>query len=251
MTSFWFSGAAGFAYNSVFHSCTEWVGVDTVIITAGVISLLPLLSVANLKHESDHVELEGVQHVVEAAQAALHSNFIGPLVSATTFVRGFIPSITQVWVLNRLVQIPLLLSTSNSPSMLLMSSLASVIPAPTRSLYAATKSSSLLLYESLAIEHPSITFSLMIPSTIKGDFRSTAVDGGIVWDAGSPGPSQKGLDKSYVARRCIEAIDYKKKHVFLPGYHGISHMLYWFFPSFVEARAREKYQFLPKPSPFS
>ena len=68
-------------------SRTEWRGVDTVIITAGVISLQPLLSVANLKHDSDHVELEGVQRVVEVAQAALHSNFIGPLVSATTFVR--------------------------------------------------------------------------------------------------------------------------------------------------------------------
>jgi len=69
---------------------TEWQGVDTVIITAGVISLQPLLSIANLKHDSDHVELDGVQRVVEVAQAALHSNFIGPLVSATTFVRAFI-----------------------------------------------------------------------------------------------------------------------------------------------------------------
>lgn len=130
-----------------------------------------------------------------------------------------------------------------------MSSLASVIPAPTRSIYAATKSSSLLLYQSLSIEHPSITFSLVMPSTIKGDFRSSAVDGGSVRDA-SPGPSQKGLDKSYVARKCIAAIDYRKKHVFLPGFHGISHLLYWLFPSFIEARAREKYQFIPKPSSF-
>ena len=68
-------------------SRAEWQGVDTIIITAGVISLQPLLSVANLKHDSDHVELEGVQRVVEVAKAALHSNFIGPLVSATTFVR--------------------------------------------------------------------------------------------------------------------------------------------------------------------
>jgi len=68
----------------------EWQGVDTVIVAAGVISLQPLLSVANLKHESDHVELEGVKRVVEVSQAALHSNFIGPLVSATTFVREFI-----------------------------------------------------------------------------------------------------------------------------------------------------------------
>lgn len=70
----------------------EWQGVDTVIITAGVISLQPLLSIANLKHESDHVELEGVKRVVDVAQAALHSNFFGPLVTATTFVCEITPS---------------------------------------------------------------------------------------------------------------------------------------------------------------
>ena len=78
-------------------SSSEWQGVDTIIITAGVISLQPLLSVANLKHDSDHVELEGVKRVVEVAQAALHSNFIGPLVSATTFVREpILPGIHEI-----------------------------------------------------------------------------------------------------------------------------------------------------------
>ena len=48
----------------------EWQGVNTIIITAGAISLQPLLSVANLKHDSDYVELEGLQRVVEVAQAA-------------------------------------------------------------------------------------------------------------------------------------------------------------------------------------
>lgn len=56
--------------------------------TAGVSSLQPLLTVANLKHDSDHVELEGVQRVVDVAQSAVHSNVIGPLVAAVTFVSG-------------------------------------------------------------------------------------------------------------------------------------------------------------------
>jgi len=87
---------SNFGQGFLMPSRAEWQGVDTVIITAGVVSLQPLLSVANLKHDSDHVELEGVQRVVEVAQAALHSNFIGPLVSATTFVRGFtLPNIHE------------------------------------------------------------------------------------------------------------------------------------------------------------
>jgi short-subunit dehydrogenase len=123
-----------------------------------------------------------------------------------------------------------------------MSSLAAVIPAPTRSIYASSKAASLLLYQALSIEHPTIKFSMIIPSTVKGDFRASAVDGGPVWES----TSMKGLDKGYVARKSVEAIDYGKKVVFLPGYHGFSHHIYWFWPSFVEGRAREKYNFVPK-----
>lgn len=84
---------------------------------------------------------------------------------------------------------------------------------------------------------------MVIPSTVKGDFRASAVDGVPIRDATV---SQKGLDKSYVARRCIEAIDYGKKSMFLPGYHSLSHLLYWIAPGFVEQRASEKYQFVAK-----
>ena len=66
--------------------CSEWQGIDTVILTAGVASLQPLLTVANLKHDSDHVELEGVQRAFDVAQNALRSNYLGHLVSAVTFV---------------------------------------------------------------------------------------------------------------------------------------------------------------------
>lgn len=67
--------------------CLEWQGIDTIIVTAGVSSLQPLLTVANMKKDSEHVEIEGVQRVAEVAQAAVNSNFMGPLVSAVTFVR--------------------------------------------------------------------------------------------------------------------------------------------------------------------
>ena len=40
---------------------------------------------------------------------------------------------------------------------MLVSSAAAIIPAPTRSLYCASKAASLILYQSLAIEHPKIS----------------------------------------------------------------------------------------------
>lgn len=80
----------------------------------------------------------------------------------------------------------------------------SVIPSPTRPPYTTIKPSSILLYKFLAIEHPSITFPLVMPSTIKGYFRTSAVDGGSVREASS-GRSQKSLDKS-----CVHGILMKK-----------------------------------------
>jgi short-subunit dehydrogenase len=126
---------------------------------------------------------------------------------------------------------------------MLLSSLGAVLPAPTRAIYTSTKAASLLLYQSLSIEHPSIKFSIVIPSTIKSAFRSSAVDGPPIRDGGE---NLVGLDKVHVAKKCIDAIDYGKKFVFLPSYHMISVFFYWLWPSFVEKQASKKYYFVPK-----
>ncbi|KAK7446643.1 hypothetical protein VKT23_014337 [Stygiomarasmius scandens] len=72
--------------------------------------------------------------------------------------------------------IPLLSKTSARPSIHLISSLASVIPAPPRSLYGSTKGASLILYHSLSIEHFNINWSYVLPSTVQGSFHAGAVD---------------------------------------------------------------------------
>ena len=66
--------------------------------------------------------------------------------------------------------------TSDSPAILLISSLGAAIPAPTRAIYGSTKAGALALYQALAIEHPSIAFSYILPSTVQGLFRASAVD---------------------------------------------------------------------------
>lgn len=145
----------------------EWEGLDTLVVAAGVSALKPLLEVAGLESikisgqteefEPPQADREAIQRVVDVSTAATKGNYIGPLIAAVTFI-------------------PMLIGTSKSPSILLISSLASVIPAPTRAIYASTKSASLLLYQALAIEHRAITFSLIMPSTVEGDFRVSAVD---------------------------------------------------------------------------
>lgn len=136
----------------------------------------------------------------------------------------------------------MLIRTSPSPSILLVSSVAAIIPAPTRALYAATKASSLLLFQSLAIEHPQIAFTFVLPATIEGNFRASAVDSGPVREAD---PNKHGLKIDYVAERCIDVVDRAVTgNVVLPTFpYALAHRLYLLWPSFIEKQARKKYNF--------
>ncbi|KAF9235848.1 hypothetical protein BU15DRAFT_50848 [Melanogaster broomeanus] len=209
-----------------------WNGLDTLLLTAGVSALQPLMSVAGVDMSASDVvapqaSTEGIQHAVNAATAAVSGNFIGPYVVAVTFI-------------------PLLSYNSPSPSIMLFSTVAAVIPAPTRSLYASTKSASLLLYQALSIEHPSIAFTFVLPGTIEGDFRASAVDtppGASVPKIHEADPNKHGLKREAVADRSIRAIDTGEKVVFMPLYFKSAHLVYWLWPAFIEWRAKVKYNF--------
>ncbi|KAJ3930722.1 MAG: hypothetical protein NXY57DRAFT_1010745 [Lentinula lateritia] len=121
----------------------EWGGIDTVIVSAGVSATRPLLEIAGVGLQQDlDASEEGIQVALNVAEAATKGNYLGPLIAAVSLI-------------------PILKRTSKSPSVLLISSVGAVIPAPSRTLYGSTKSASLLLYQALAIEHPSIRFSFV------------------------------------------------------------------------------------------
>src|SRR5882762_920696 len=160
-----------------------WGGVDTVVVSAGALTIHPLFTIVGARGASmkdpDVPSPDDVQRVADVALGAAKGNFIGPLVTAVTMVRPeiFSPSRASchsskfVFVrIMRTIQIPVL-NRSPSPSILLVSSLAAVIPAPTRTLYVSTKAASLTLYQSMSIEHSNITFTVAIPSTVE-DFEA-------------------------------------------------------------------------------
>ncbi|KAF8610768.1 NAD(P)-binding protein [Ceratobasidium sp. AG-I] len=187
-----------------------WGGIDTVVVAAGVSALQPIMNI---------VKQGGVGHTKSVALKALEGNYIGPLVSATTLI-------------------PLLESTSQRPAIALISSLAAVVPAPTRALYCSTKSASLLLFQSLSIEHPSIRFTNIIPATIEGDFRASAVDGGDVREV-----LKGALKREDVAGAIMKGVDCGERNVWMPGMMKAALFLYWLWPGFVERKARAKYNF--------
>jgi short-subunit dehydrogenase len=95
-----------------------------------------------------------------------------------------------------------------------MSSVAAVIPAPTRSLYGSSKTAFLLLYQALSIKHPDVRFTSILSGTVEGDFCGGAADG--------PGGVRESLigvlAKVDVAKACVDAVDRRLRNVFLPKY---------------------------------
>ncbi|KAH9170314.1 hypothetical protein EDB89DRAFT_1888100 [Lactarius sanguifluus] len=202
----------------------KWHGLDTLVVSAGVSALRPVLEIAGVSGVSAvQPSADGVQRVADVALAAIKGNYIGPLLSVVTMI-------------------PLMKSTSASPSVLLVSSLGAAIPAPTRAIYGSSKAASYILYQALSIENPAINFSCVLPSTIEGNFRASAVDGGPTREVD---PNRTGLKREAVAERCIRAVDTYEKIVFFPTIYRYAQFLWWIWPSYVERKASQKYNYTP------
>ncbi|KAI1076651.1 short chain dehydrogenase [Whalleya microplaca] len=201
----------------------EWGGLDSLHVCAGVSAVQPVMALTGVKSGEEDADLPGVRKAADIVARATEGNVYGPFIAAVTFI-------------------PMLTRTSKSPSILLISSVAAVVPAPTRALYAATKASSLLLFQSLAIEHPKIAFTFVLPATIEGNFRASAVDANPTQEAA---PNKHGLKLDYVAKRCVDAVDGRvRDNVVIPWFpYALAHHLYYIWPSLIEGRARKKYNF--------
>lgn len=142
-------------------------------------------------------------------------------------------------------QVPLLQLSSPAPAAVLLSSVAALVPAPTRSLYAASKAAQLSLFLSVGIEdkaqtsssqgkkRTSVKFFALAPATIRTDFRLSAVDvsaddpaalSSVVkdasWDAGKGAAGKKSdiLEPEQVAHAAIRGADRMAKGVkAMPG----------------------------------
>ena len=75
----------------------EWKGFDTLVVAAGVSAIQPLMAIAEINTDGDNntdspgqPTKEGVQRVADVAAAATRGNYVGPLISAATFVSFFI-----------------------------------------------------------------------------------------------------------------------------------------------------------------
>ncbi|KAJ9124332.1 hypothetical protein QFC22_001132 [Naganishia vaughanmartiniae] len=170
----------------------EWQGLDTLHIISGLSSTQTLLEVSNVSqtpinsassavpashgakrhhhfeamasvkteggnNEESHLPgKEGLHALAEEMRRLADVNMTGVAISIATFL-------------------PLLSSTSSSPLIHHLSSVAGLVPAPTRALYAATKAGGLACFRSAAVENgggrSGVRFLATCPGTIDNDFR--------------------------------------------------------------------------------
>ncbi|KAI9636856.1 uncharacterized protein MKK02DRAFT_33954 [Dioszegia hungarica] len=157
-----------------------WGGLDTLHILAGVPSTSTLMQLAGVQLEpasgaqskknpsqrfvftSEQGQLgeagpgeEGLERLAAEARACAEVNYVGTVLALGAFV-------------------PLLASSSRSPALHHLSSVAATIPAPCRAIYSATKAAGLMAMESCRVEceGSGIRFFSLLPGTIANDFRT-------------------------------------------------------------------------------
>ncbi|TFK91288.1 NAD(P)-binding protein [Polyporus arcularius HHB13444] len=201
-----------------------WGGLDTLIVNAGVPTFRPFCELSGLEVRGrtftpTEPDAEAVKRAVQVVDEVTRINYLGPVVSAATFI----PTLTS----------------SMAPAIVLMASLAAVLPAPTLSLYVGSKAAALGFYQSLAIEHPWITFTAVLPSTVRGEqFFDNAADGGKVR---GQDPESYGLSCDEVVRGVLDGVDKGKTTLWLPSRGRTAFFLYWLFPGFITKIARKRY----------
>ncbi|WFD21212.1 hypothetical protein MCAP1_003473 [Malassezia caprae] len=161
----------------------QWGGLDTLHIVFGVTSILPVLGVADVDpcgvnasgaaSTDVHPTREGLDRIAAAVRRSSDGNLTG-----TAMVLGAL--------------VPILQTTSAHPAVVVIGSVAGLVPAPTRAVYCATKASQHFLVRSVELECESqagtlvpgtqrrrarVPFLLVAPGPIQNSFVATyAVD---------------------------------------------------------------------------
>lgn len=174
------------------------------------------------------------------------------VLSSRTFIdlidseKDFLLSVEQVMKINYLSFVHItgallpLLDLSKKCNVIILSSAAGVVGAPTRSLYAASKHALHGFYNSLRMEWQGTNrhICLICPGSVSTDLRLSAVDGN---GKQVPGSLKGNLNPTYVASRVITASDNSESLVFLPFFYRFTALLDYFLPELITHLARKKY----------
>lgn len=214
----------------------DFGGIDTLYVVFGAICTQPLLSMAGLDPLCDPDAKEPTLGGLRATSNAMQQSNAANITSTALILTALIPALQ---------------TNSKAPYVAVIGSLASLVPAPTRGLYCATKAAQQMLVLSTAAECASqarvagralVKFVVMAPSTV-ATFFSTRLAIGVPADQKqaprSTGRMLSAHDVGETVVRCVER-----------GVTGVVPMPYRFFfvwllspllPSLVERGAHRRY----------
>ncbi|KAI1318167.1 Golgi transport complex subunit 6 [Mortierella claussenii] len=195
-------------------------GIDTLIICAGVISVLPFEELAGIDSTSSDTYVSGndyshlmptnAQAALDASLKIMNINYHAPL----NLTSHFLPALTR---------------TSPAGNIMVVSSMAGKIGAPTRSIYCASKHAAQGFFDALSmeVERTGVHVGIVSPGTVATDLRHSAVDLPESGSSDRPSRQVAGTKKgAMTARACAEGIvrgsDLRQHNVVMPWFYQVS-----------------------------
>ncbi|KAG0251110.1 hypothetical protein DFQ27_008981 [Actinomortierella ambigua] len=243
-------------------------GVDTLIICAGVISVLPFEQLAGidstapaaapstiaptvatiatttttspsssssttttLQEQIDQLLPKSAMAAVAASRAIMEINYHAPLNLASHFLLA-------------------LKQSSRAGNIIVVSSMAGKVGAPTRSIYCGSKHAAQGFFEALGleVERAGVHVGIVSPGTVDTDLRLSAVDlpkeDQDVNMAVAAGTKKGAISARICAEGIIDCSDERKSEVLLPWFYNVSLYLELLSPRLVRYLAKKKYGFL-------
>jgi dehydrogenase/reductase SDR family protein 7 len=198
-------------------------GCDTLICCMGVISLLTFEELCSDSSNDTSTSTSSLHHVMTDIFSV---NVFGPILACKHFFS--------------------LLKASKEGRVVVVSSIAGVFGAPTRTLYCATKSALNGFMDSLRIEwkRHNISIISIMPGSVNTELRKAALDASQMDKSEIKAPSTSNLDPKDCALKIMESSNAKERSTFMPSYYGPAQLVKYFFPDWIDSIAAKKYGFL-------
>ncbi|RUS18322.1 hypothetical protein BC938DRAFT_476016 [Jimgerdemannia flammicorona] len=229
---------AGDAINdSDVQRCTQTAssafgGIDTLILCAGVISVLPFVDLCCLSVTKNPTgtgfsvtSVQTPDDPMTAVRRITEVNYHAPVLVTRYFL-------------------PFLISASRAPNVIVVSSMAGKTGTPTRGIYAGSKHAVHGFFDSLRVEVEkyNVHVGIVCPGTVDTGLRASAVDlRPQEAEAAVHGSTKGKLSPRACAERILRASDAREREVYVPGWYYWTLWMKVASPELLDGFARKKY----------
>ncbi|KAJ2744808.1 hypothetical protein GGI20_002661 [Coemansia sp. BCRC 34301] len=205
-------------------------GVDYLVLNAGAISVRPIADLWHPTTTTLENEDEVLRGRADQAEALLHRILAINVVAPATLAGMFLPLLAQ-----------------SRGVVVVVSSVAGLVAAPTRSLYSASKHAVTGYFNAFRMEvaRLGVAVTVVYPGTVDTDLRHSAVDASLPTSEPLPAGSNSGkLSANTCARQIVRAAALRASSLVTPWPYSLGPLLHSIVPSFVDYLAKRKYGYV-------